>query len=651
MLDLESIFGEPETDRAVAVLAEPDPTDALAFDLSGAELGGANLSGAVLNNAVMGGCIFGGVDLTRAKSLKTVKHEAPSTLGTDALTQSQGGIPDSFLRGCGLAEWEVLQAKLYDPGLTASEISELQYQIFDKRAHGPIFTGGVFLSYSHNDSKFVDKLYKRLKDEGVSVWLDRRDLAGGPLQKQIWRAIRWKDVLVLVLSKTSVKSRWVANELEMARRREEDENRDVIYPVALDDSWTQKMELEEHLAAAAVTGHALDSETARWVAELGDDLADKLARVGLIPERESATLADFLQAYIDSRIDVKPASRVIFRHVKRNLTEFLGPDRSLRSISPSDAEDFRLYLVGEGLAASTIAKRLQRARQMFAAMKRRKLIEENPFAEVRHQDGDASERQRSIDGEQTAKLLEAAPDWIWRTIIALARYGGLRCPSEVLSLKWADVDWERARMRVASPKTEHHAGKGSRLVPMFPELRPYLEEAWDTAEEGQEHVVPTKYRNAALGPEGWRNCNLRTHFERIVKRAGLEPWLWPRPFHNLRASRETELAGLFPVHVVTAWLGNTPRIAMKHYLQVTESDFAKAVQKAMHPVQNPPTSATIRQEMTEPQDALGVRRGLAAAGEIRQPPEMVRAEPSSNMRCQVGRDKPLVAHPITPAPS
>ena len=52
----------------------------------------------------------------------------------------------------------------------------------------------------------------------------------------------------------------------------------------------------EHLAAAAETGHALDSETARWVAELGDDLADKLARVGLVPERERATLGDFLES-------------------------------------------------------------------------------------------------------------------------------------------------------------------------------------------------------------------------------------------------------------------------------------------------------------------------------------------------------------------
>ena len=44
-------------------------------------------------------------------------------------------------------------------------------------------------------------------------------------------------------------------------------------------------------------------------------------------------------------------------------------------------------------------------------------------------------------------------------------------------LTWADIDFKRGRMTVRSPKTEHHDGKESRTVPIFPELRPYLEAA------------------------------------------------------------------------------------------------------------------------------------------------------------------------------
>jgi hypothetical protein len=51
---------------------------------------------------------------------------------------------------------------------------------------------------------------------------------------------------------------------------------------------------------------------------------------------------------------------------------------------------------------------------------------------------------------------------------------------------------------------------------------------------------------------------------------------WPRLFHSMRASRQTELQREFPLHVVCSWLGNSPRIAQQSYLLVTEDDFAKA---------------------------------------------------------------------------
>ncbi len=107
-----------------------------------------------------------------------------------------------------------------------------------------------------------------------------------------------------------------------------------------------------------------------------------------------------------------------------------------------------------------------------------------------------------------------------------------------------------------SPKTEHHEGKESRIIPIFPELRPHLEAVWEEAEPGTVHVI-NRYRDARQ--------NLRTQLTRIIKRAGLEPW--PKLFHNLRATRETELAQEYPIHVVCEWIGNTAAIAQKHYLR------------------------------------------------------------------------------------
>ena len=48
--------------------------------------------------------------------------------------------------------------------------------------------------------------------------------------------------MILVLSKESVKSDWVENELDMARAKEKAEGRAVLCPVALDDAWKSKVE-------------------------------------------------------------------------------------------------------------------------------------------------------------------------------------------------------------------------------------------------------------------------------------------------------------------------------------------------------------------------------------------------------------------------
>ena len=121
-----------------------------------------------------------------------------------------------------------------------------------------------------------------------------------------------------------------------------------------------------------------------------------------------------------------------------------------------------------------------------------------------------------------------------------------------------------------SPKTEHHQGGESRQVPLFPELLPHLREVFELAKPEAEHVI-TRYRRS--------NQNLSTQLRRIIKRAGLTPW--PKLYQNLRSTRETELAGQFPLHVVCAWIGNSQAVAAKHYLQVTEDHFRSALQNAL----------------------------------------------------------------------
>jgi integrase len=177
-------------------------------------------------------------------------------------------------------------------------------------------------------------------------------------------------------------------------------------------------------------------------------------------------------------------------------------------------------------------------------------------------------REAPVGGVERKEGLDACPDAQWRLIFALCRYGGVRCPSEILTLTWADVNWEQSRILIHSPKTEHHPGQESRLVSLFPELLPHLREAFEEAGPGAVHVVPYQ------GKSG----DLRTQFAAIVKAAGLQPW--PKIFNSLRSSREIELRERWPSHVVCSWLGHSEGVAEEHYVSVTEEHFRQAAEPA-----------------------------------------------------------------------
>lgn len=138
----------------------------------------------------------------------------------------------------------------------------------------------------------------------------------------------------------------------------------------------------------------------------------------------------------------------------------------------------------------------------------------NPFTDLPSVLRSNSSRMHFVTSEEATAVLDACPDAQWRLLFALARWGGLRCPSETLRLRWADVDWARSRITVRSPKTEHHEGGDSRVIPIFPELLPYLREVFEAAEPGTDRAI-TRYPASTT--------NLRTEFLRIIQRAGLTP--------------------------------------------------------------------------------------------------------------------------------
>lgn len=313
-------------------------------------------------------------------------------------------------------------------------------------------------------------------------------------------------------------------------------------------------------------GTTLHPDGEKWLEELDDRIPARVVALGLTEPRKSAAVVTLGGLFVTffAGMAVKPATRVRMRQAESALLAYFTDARAVATITEADADAWRAQLKELGYAPATISRTVLYARQVFRWAIRRGMAKTNPFSELKAGPQVNHARAVFVSRETIAKVIDAAPDAEWRLLIALSRFGGLRVPSEALALRWSDVDWEHNRLSVRSPKTEHHEGKGERMVPLFPEIREHLQAVFDAAPVGSVNVIE-RYREGA---------NLNPHFRRIIKRAGLTPW--ERTWHNLRASRQTELAATFPLHTVCAWIGNTKAIAAGHYLQVTDADWGRA---------------------------------------------------------------------------
>ncbi len=108
----------------------------------------------------------------------------------------------------------------------------------------------------------------------------------------------------------------------------------------------------------------------------------------------------------------------------------------------------------------------------------------------------------------------------------------------------------------------------------------------------------------------WGVFGLRSRTDSIIRRAGVDAW--PRPFHNLRASRQAELSDRHPEHVLADWLGNSVEIARGHYLQTREEHFALALAEET-PKAGATAGAVDRETVQKPVPQASARNMQAAA--------------------------------------
>lgn len=202
--------------------------------LVGADLSGATLHGVDMREAVLGWTLLGLLDLSQIVGLDQIRHIGPSTLGFDTALRSHSKLSREFLQGCGITEgvihhWESL---------------------FDH----PMENLSCFIRYAPDDSSFARNMYQRGQEKAVRCWLDEMPVEQSARRDRTSPTKYETDQkTVLCLSKASLTSWWIDDEIERVLAREEQlkarSGRDarLLYPVNLDGfmfsgDWKHKRE-------------------------------------------------------------------------------------------------------------------------------------------------------------------------------------------------------------------------------------------------------------------------------------------------------------------------------------------------------------------------------------------------------------------------
>jgi TIR domain-containing protein len=93
----------------------------------------------------------------------------------------------------------------------------------------------IFVSYSHQDSKFADRLVKDLDNLGVSTFYAKLKIkVGDSIVEKINIGLSSHDILLVILSNSSVNSDWVKKELNSSLMRQLSQQSIRVFPVLLE---------------------------------------------------------------------------------------------------------------------------------------------------------------------------------------------------------------------------------------------------------------------------------------------------------------------------------------------------------------------------------------------------------------------------------
>ncbi len=306
-------------------------------------------------------------------------------------------------------------------------------------------------------------------------------------------------------------------------------------------------------------------------------------------------VGDRYVAHLETVLERKPTTISDYRSMlKAHLKPYFG-DRPIEKI---DAERVAAFLAAKkrkGLATKTISNQLVFLHGLYGFALKRGWILANPVPAV--------DRPRAVvvdpdihylDLSEIEKLLRAVPDDHFastdRTLYLTAAMSGLR-QGELVALRWSDVDWSAARIRVRRNYTREAFGtpksrRGSRSVPMADRVAGALKDHFEaSAYQADSNLV---FAHPQTGHPLDASA-LRNRYKAALKTSGLREVR----FHDLRHSFGTHCAAAgVPMRILQEWMGHAQLTTTEIYADYApsshEKEMVEAAFKAPKDVEGPP---------------------------------------------------------------
>ena len=308
-------------------------------------------------------------------------------------------------------------------------------------------------------------------------------------------------------------------------------------------------------------GDSVPLEILRRVEKLPERIQRSFEKHGLIGGVSVWKLSDLLEKFYETKIHLRQTTQDTYRNYGNHLIAFFGADCRLDTIGKLDCERFRDQYFGYQ-AACTVSRGLSRCQSIFRYAVDAGWLRSNPFEKTVKRVSVNLQRQFYVDRETIYKVMSCCRDDYDRLVLALARFGGLRIPSEIRHLRYCDFVDNVIRI--------HHDTKtGAREVPLFGEIREIFDRI--VVNLGKKSVsADSSGDSAALGDFVFASLGnkdvLRDRVLSAINASGVDRW--EKLFVNLRSSCITDMVERgYSEKILDAMFGNSSEIRRRHYIQ------------------------------------------------------------------------------------